>query len=219
MSEFLAAALSLPTVVFTVMLGCFLVYALLTLAGALDIEWLDGLLGIDDVDDSFLEGGLHAMGVAGIPITVFAGVSCTFAWLLSIAAMKFLPDATLVKVGAGLGAAILGMLLGSRAVRPFRGIFVTADGPHREQLVGKICTIRSLQVDDARGTAEIGDFIAEVRCFRENALTLGSKAIVYDYDTDQGIYHVGPIDESIADVDKVLAGTSSSRSSQLTSSS
>lgn len=209
MSEFLAAALSLPTVVFTVLLGGFVVYALLTLAGALDIEWLDALLGIDDVDDSVLEGGLHAMGVTGIPITIFAGVSCTFAWLLSIGAMKFLPDAALVKVGVGLGATILGMLLGSRAVRPFRGIFVTADGPHRKELVGKICTVRSLQVDDARGTAEIGDFIAEVRCFRENALTLGSKAIVYDYDQDKGIYHVGPIDESIADVDKALAGSSS----------
>lgn len=217
MSEFLAAALSLPTVVFTAMLGCFLVYALLTLAGALDIEWLDGLLGIDDVDDSVLEGGLQAIGVTGIPITIFAGVSCTFAWLLSIAGMKFLPDAALVKIGVGLGAAILGMLLGSRAVRPFRGIFVTADGPHRKQLVGKICTVRSLQVDDNRGTAEIGDFIAEVRCFRENTLTLGSKAIVYDYDMDKGIYHVGPIDESIADVDKALAagGTNPSRSSQL----
>ena len=35
--------------------------------------------------------------------------------------------------------------------------------------------------------------IAEVRCFRENELTLGSKAIVYDYDADNGVYHVGPV--------------------------
>jgi len=197
MSAFLAAALSFPTVVFTVLLGFFLVYALLTLAGALDIEWLDGILGVDDVNDSVLEGGLQAFGVTGIPLTIFAGVSTIFAWLFSIAGMKFLPDVTLVKVGVGLGAAVVGMAIGSRAVRPFRRLFVTAGGPSRKQLVGKICTIRSLHVTDNLGTAEVGDSVAEVRCFRENELTVGSKAIVYDYDSEQGTYHVGPIDPSI----------------------
>lgn len=199
MSAFLAAALSLPTVVFTVLLGFFLLYAVLTLLGALDMEWLDGLLGIDDVNDSVLEGGLHALGVSGIPMTLFAGVSCIFAWLLSFAGMKFLPDATLVKIGVGLGAAALGLFIGSRAVRPFRSFFTTAPAPTRREHVGKICTIRSLQVSDALGTAEIGDLVADVRCFRENDLTVGSKAIVYDYDSDSGTYHVGPIDPSITE--------------------
>jgi hypothetical protein len=198
MSAFLAAALSLPTVLFTVLLGFFLIYSILTLLGALDFEWLDGLLGIDDVNDSVLEGGLHAMGVTGIPLTLFAGVSCIFAWLASFAGMKFLPDTTLVKVGVGLGAALLGLAIGSRAVRPFRSFFTTAPGPTRKELVGKVCTIRSLHVNDSLGTAEIGDLVADVRCFRENDLTLGSKAIVYDYDSESGTYHVGPIDPSIA---------------------
>lgn len=197
MSAFLAAALSLPTVVFTALLVFFVIYAVLTLAGALDIEWLDGLLGVDDVNDSVLEGGLHALGVTGIPLTIFAGVSCTFAWLLSFAGMKFLPDTTLVKLGVGLGAALLGLGIGARAVRPFRRLFTTATGPHRRELVGKICTIRSLQVSDRAGTAEIGDLVAEVRCFRDNQLTIGSKAIVYDYDSESGTYSVGPIDPSI----------------------
>ena len=197
MSMFLAAALSLPTVVFTVLLGFFLIYALLTLLGALDIEWLDGLLGVDDVNDSVLEGGLHALGVTGIPLTIFAGVSTIFAWLLSFAGMKFLPESLLVKIAVGIGAAALGLFIGARAVRPFRGLFLTAAGPERKQLVGKICTIRSLHVNDNLGTAELGDVVAEVRCFRENELTVGSKAIVYDYDPSQGTYHVGPLDPSI----------------------
>jgi hypothetical protein len=204
MSAFLAAALSLPTVVFTVLLAFFLVYSVLTLLGALDIEWLDGLLGIDDVNDSVLEGGLHALGVTGIPMTLFGGVSTIFAWLVSFAAMKFLPDATLVKVGVGLGSVIVGLLIGSRIVRPFRSFFATAGGQHRHELVGKICTIRSLQVNDTRGTADVGDLVAEVRCFRENELTVGSKAIVYDYDAEQGLYYVGPIADSVADVDRAL---------------
>lgn len=198
MSAFIAAALSLPTVVFTVLLGFFLVYAVLTLLGALDIEWLDGLLGVDDVNDSVLEGALHALGVTGIPLTIFGGVSTTFAWLLSFAGMKFLPDFTIVKLGVGLGAAILGVAIGAFAVRPFRRLFQSAVGPHRKELVGRICTIRSLHVSETLGTAELGDVVAEVRCFRDNQLTIGSKAIVYDYDPQQGTYHVGPIDPSIA---------------------
>ena len=204
MSAFLAAALSLPTVFFTVLVGFFLVYAVLTLLGALDMEWLDGLLGIDDVDDSVLEGALHALGVAGIPVTILGGVSSIFAWMLSFAGMKFLPDLALVKLGVGIGAAVLGVAIASRAVRPFRSFFSTAPAPTRKELVGKICTIRSLQVTDSGGTAEIGGLVADVRCFRENDLTIGSKAIVYDYDAETGIYHVGPIADSIADVDKTL---------------
>ena len=186
MSAFLDAALSLPTVVFTGVLGFFLFYALLTIVGALDIEWLDGVL---DVDDTGWD--------AGVPLAVVVGVSSVFAWLTSFAAMKFLPETALVKIGVGLGAAVIGALVGGRVCRPFRTFFNVAEGPRRAEIVGKVCTIRSMQVSDGAGTAEIGDFIAEVRCFRPNELTVGSKAIVYEYDSQQGTYHVGPLDPSI----------------------
>lgn len=187
MSAFLAAALSLPTVLFTALLGLFLVYAVLTILGALDIEWLDAAL---DVDDTGWD--------AGVPLVVVIGVSSVFAWLTSFTAMKFLPGTPLVKLGVAIGAAGLGAFFGGAVCRPFRRFFITTEGPHRKALVGKICTIRSLKVSDASGTADVGDLVAEVRCFRDNELTVGSKAIVYDYDAQQGTYHVGPIDPSIA---------------------
>lgn len=188
MSAFLAAALSLPTVVFTALLGFFLLYALLTIVGALDIEWLDGVL---DVDDTGWD--------TGVPLAVVVGVSTVFAWLTSLAAMKFLPGTALVQIGVGLGAAVAGALLGGRACRPFRRFFTVTEGPRRQALVGKICTIRSLKVGEDTGTADVGDLVAEVRCFRENELTVGSKAIVYDYDSTAGTYHVGPVDPSITE--------------------
>jgi len=188
MSTFLTAALSAPTVVFTVLIGFFLIYAALTLLGALDMDQLDSVFDFDSSGGDWL---------AGIPIAVVIGVSSVFAWMLSFGAMRFLPDTVLVQIGAGIGSAAIGLGLGLRAVRPFRSLFTTAKGPHRKELVGKICTIRSLRVTESSGTADVGDLVAEVRCFRDNELTLGSKAIVYDYDSKEGTYHVGPIDPSI----------------------
>lgn len=214
MSAFIASALAFPTVVFTVLLACFVLYALATLIGAADIEWLDGLLGIDNVNDTALESALSALGIAGVPLTIFGGVSSAIAWLSSYIADRFLPDAMLIDSGIGVGAALLGLALGAVALRPFRRMFEEASGPTRNQYVGRICTIRSLHVNADSGTAEIGDLVAEVRCFRENDLALGSKAIVYDYDPREGTYHVGPIDASIADADPAAIIAHGSRTPQ-----
>jgi hypothetical protein len=203
MSAFLDAILAFPTVVFTVLVVLFVLYAAATLLGALDIEWLDSLLDIDHVEDSVLEGALSFFGVAGIPITIFGGVASILAWVTSIFATKLLPDMVALDVIVLIGSGVIGLALGGIAVRPLRGVFNMPPAPQRKQIVGKVCTIRSLRVDGGSGTAEVADggsgFIAEVRCFRDNELTRGSKAIVYDYDHQQGIYHVGPIDPSIVD--------------------
>ncbi|HYH06060.1 MAG TPA: hypothetical protein VEK11_03270 [Thermoanaerobaculia bacterium] len=198
MSAFLAAVLSFPTVVFTVLLGLFLLYAIAALIGALDFHALDGILGIHDASTGALEGVLHAFGVTGVPLTLFAGAVSLVGWTTAYLGDRFLPDSTPVDTGIFVGASVLGLVLGSRIVRPLRHAFVDAEGPHNRQLVGKICTIRSLRVSDNAGTAEVGDVVAEVRCFRENDLTLGSKAVVYDYDDQKNLYHVGPIDPTIA---------------------
>lgn len=200
MTAFFVAAFSYPTVIFTALLIFFVLYAAATLFGAADVEWLDNVFGVDDVSDSSLEGVLGSLGVTGIPLTIFAGVATVFAWLASFAGMYFLGSSNLL-VGTlvGLGAGIGGLVFGGLALRPMRRLFTTPPAPLRSALVGKICTIRSLRVDDTSGTAEVEEsgFVAEVRCFRENELTLGSKAVVYDYDSEHGIYHVGPIDPSI----------------------
>jgi hypothetical protein len=207
MASFLTAILAFPTVVFTVLVGLFLLYAIATLVGALDIHWLDGVIGIDHAPDSVLEGALNFLGVAGIPLTIFGGVSSVFAWVTSIAATKFLPGSVAMSVAVLIGSAVAGLVLGGLAVRPMRGIFTTPVGASRKQIVGKICTVRSLRVSETSGTAEVNDggagFIAEIRCFRDNQLTLGSKAIVYDYDHKNDLFHVGPIDPSIVDADLV----------------
>lgn len=180
MSAFIAAVLAFPTVVFTVCVAFFILYAVAVAAGVADTDW--------DVE----------VFDAGVPVVLFGGIASIFAWLGSYVADRFLPDTLLIDSGIGLAAGLLGVGLSAVAVRPLRHVFETAPARSRNELVGKVCTIRSLRVDEEAGTAEVGDYIAEVRCFRKNELTLGSPAIVYDYDSDRGVYHVGPIDPSIA---------------------
>ena len=195
MGTFLAAALSFPTVIFTALLGLFFLYALATIFGITDFEAFDEVTDLDDY-------------TFGIPLVIFIGVTSLFAWLLSFLAMRFLPDFTGVRFLVGAGAAMGGTAGAWVALRPLRKLFTTTTGPSRSAIVGKICTIRSLRVDGANGSAEVEDggagFIAEVRCFRENAMSRGDKAIIYDYDSKNGVYHVGPIDASIAGVDATL---------------
>lgn len=193
MSAFLAGVVAFPTVIFTVLLLAFLLYAVAAMLGALELEWLDSLFGSESLDAAS-DGGF----LAGVPVAIVIGVSSVFAWLISFTAMKFLPEALIVKIVVGLVAAGAGLLFGSFAVRPLRPVFVTAEGQHRKQFIGKICTIRSLKVDETSGTADVGDLVAEVRCFRENSLTRGSKAIVYEYDAETGTYHVGPLDSGVS---------------------
>jgi hypothetical protein len=210
-SAFIAAAFAFPTVVFTVLLILFLAYALLVIAGAVSIDAIDGALGVDDIpDDGVLDGAMDLFGVQGIPLTIFGGVSTLIAWFTSFLSMRFLGG--FMPAGAlgivlesllGFACFLFGLFAGSRAVKPLRPIFVTAAAPGRASLVGKVCTIRSLRVDEKTGTAEVSDggagFIAEVRCLRENQLTRDSRAIIYDYDPDEGIYRVGPLDRALTD--------------------
>jgi hypothetical protein len=191
MQAFLESAFAFPTVVFTVALILFLIYALVTtlLPGA-----AEGTEAAFDAD---------ALDVAGVPLAILGGVVAAIGWLCSYFAMRFLRDTGGIAASAlvAIVSVALGLWVGSKAVKPLRPLFAPPTAPRRSEIVGKVCTIRSLRVDEKQGTAEVEDggagFIAEVRCLRENELTIGSKAVVYEYDSNDGTYKVGPADRAL----------------------
>lgn len=67
MVEFLATILSFPTIVFTLLLAVVLLYWLVVIAGAVDLDFLDGILGLDAVESAFdgamesLDGALESL--------------------------------------------------------------------------------------------------------------------------------------------------------------
>lgn len=60
MVEFLATILSFPTIVFTLLLAVVLLYWLVVIAGAVDLDFLDGILGLDAVESAF-DGAMESL--------------------------------------------------------------------------------------------------------------------------------------------------------------
>jgi hypothetical protein len=196
MSAFLAATFAFPTVVFTVAVFLFVVYACLKMVGfAVDaITDMFDFFGDPDADGNVLD----VMGVSGIPASIVLGISSIFAWMASFLTMRFYGDdlsSPIAKILVLLGAALAGFLLAALTLRPFKPLFAPPQATRRAALVGKTCVIRSMKVDAVNGTAEVDDgaagFILEVRCPRENNFTIGSKAVVQAYDPADGTYKVG----------------------------
>jgi hypothetical protein len=193
MGAFIHAAFAFPTVVYTVAVSLFLLYAALKMFG-FTLSAIADVFDFVDFDGADGEGHnfLDTMGVEGVPKTIVFGVTSIFGWLASYLGMKFLGWNGWV---VGILAFAAGFLLATLVLRPFRPLFAPPQATRRTELVGRSCVIRSTRVDATTGLAEVDDggagFLAEVRCLRENNFTVGSKALVKQYDPANGTFLVG----------------------------
>ncbi len=186
LGQFLAVALSFPSVVYTVLLGIALAYWVFVMVGALHIDLLgdgvgDGLEGAGHADagdasdagdagdgghgehDGALTGLLASLKLRSAPATVVLSILLLFSWLLSVLGMQTaaanLPADVLsiTKFGVMLLAPLLSLPLTSIAVRPMARIFVPPVTTGNPDLVGKVCTVRTGTVTDRFGEALLED--------------------------------------------------------------
>ena len=227
MGDFLAACLSFPTVVFSLFLCLALLYWLCVLAGALDLDVFDldvdagADLGVDgDVD---VEAGdshgvfadiLQRFDLTEIPLTVSASLFLLTAWLTSF---------TLVELGGAwttafvwgsvvaVASATASLFVTSRLARVLKPLFRTHVAPRRSSLIGQVCEITTLRVDDDYGQAEVQDggagLLIQVRSSNADQLSRGSAALIFDYDADREVFHVKPMEAAAAVDDGVLVAT------------
>lgn len=193
MGALFASTFAFPTVVFTVGIVLFLVYAGLKMLG-FTLSAVADLF--DFLDFSGTEGDGHnfldTIGVEGVPRTIVFGVTSIFGWLASYLGMKYFGGPGWAVL---IGALVVGFLCATVVLRPFKPLFAPPAATKRSELIGRTCVIRSTKVDAVFGTAEVDDggsgFLAEVRCRRENNFTVGSKAVVQEYDPNAGTYLIG----------------------------
>jgi len=185
MEEFLATALSMPTLAFTGLLGLVVLYWLSVMLGALDLEVLDFDLGADGADgavDGALEGGaegameadlevgdvgglagvLSALGLRHAPLTVVLSLLVLFGWLGTFFGSRYL--APVLPLGGFLSALVVTLAalalatpLTSLLTRPMAPLFRVRAARGNRDLVGQVVKIRTGNVDARFGQAELKD--------------------------------------------------------------
>lgn len=191
MGEFVDAALSFPTIVFSFLLAAVLVYWLLVLLGTLDIE-----IGDLDVGDG--------LGLGGVPVTVTASVLVVISWFVSLAGGvlvgAFEPGAfvrVLLGVGVLVVAVAVGLLVARVVAVPLRRLYAPGGEASRNDFVGRECVIRTGRVTGEFGQAEVtavdgSSAIVQVRQTGEHELSNGRRALIFDYDIDGEFFWVAP---------------------------
>ncbi|MBF6134697.1 hypothetical protein IU501_17005 [Nocardia otitidiscaviarum] len=204
MREFLTATLTFPTVVFSFALIVVVAYWLAVLAGGADPDLFD-----TDSDTGGSAIG-DRWGLSGVPVSIIVSILIALAWFLCLAGATLTRELNLtgfLAFCAGVAVLVVAVpmsVLGTRAiVVPLRRLFAPAAEPSRNDLVGRVCVIRTGRVGPDFGQAELispdgSSAIIQVRQSAQHAaetpLAHGVSAIVYDYDSATETFLVAPLE-------------------------
>jgi hypothetical protein len=221
-AAFLTLVTTFPVVVYTVLLGASLVYWVFVVIGAVsfDSHHADGGLDLDgdgipdhlqhaDGADGHHEGGglagmMAALKLRSAPATVVLSILVLFSWLLAIVGLQLLSGVVFVEAMGAVkllllfAAPILALFPTSIAIRPLAKIFAPPKAVANQDLVGKLCTIRTGTVTDKFGEATLDDggagLVVRVRVDTGQKLGRGEQAVIVGYDDERREYTVAPMD-------------------------
>jgi hypothetical protein len=217
MTDFLSAATSFPTIIFTVLLGVVLVYWLIALfSGGLEVGTggggggsLEALDGIGSGGGGFFSSIFEALGIGTVPTAIVASLLVVFAWFFSLVGTSFIDTlalsagvAAVLTAGVVVTAMALSAVLTIFATKPIGRLFVHTEGQGRHSLVGRTCVVRTQRVDDSFGQAEVTDFegaslVVDVRAANGHEFSRGDVALVIAFDDDADAFLIAPADQSL----------------------
>jgi hypothetical protein len=152
-------------------------------------------------------GGL---GYGEVPRVLSLSLLIFFGWSSSLAALWLYPPLAGIAeralwIGAGLSALFFAFAFGAAAlaVRPINKLLVAGAGPRRNDLVGKLCTVRTQRVDDGFGQAEVdhASSLVQVRELFGRSFKYGQRALIYDYDEEREVFLIAPFDPVSGKID------------------
>lgn len=202
MGELLDASFSFPAVIFSVLMVLVIVYWLIVLIGALDIDLLDADADVDA--GGGLAGLLSGIGLGGVPVMVALSLLIAFAWFTSLVGTVLVSG--LLRVAVIIAALVVGWIAARVLVSPLRRLFPDDKAPSRHDFVGKLCLIKTSRVDTEFGQAEVtaadgSTAIIQVRRHDADAptepLSAGNAALIFEYDIDGEFFWVTPYDSSL----------------------
>ncbi|MFF2653078.1 hypothetical protein [Streptomyces sp. NPDC058045] len=209
MAEFTQAALGFPAALFTAALVVVVAFWLLVLFGVAEHDSFDS-----DVDVHATE----ALGMGGVPVTVWVSLSTALAWFASLTGSVLLDRSGtgplthfLLDLAVLAGSLIAAWAVTRLLVRPLRHLFPDEPGPSRADFVGSSCVIRTGRVDAAFGQAEVtasdgSSALVQVRQTGGEPLGMGSTGLLYEYDAEGEFFWVAAPPPGLDELPEAASG-------------
>lgn len=202
MELFLQIALAFPTVVFSVLLAVALLYWLLAMLGAIDLDILDvaQVPEGESVELGGVAGLLMKWGLDGVPMTLILSAIIGVGWLLCYFAdyflIRHLPlDSSRYLFGsvAVVGAFLLAVPTAGALLHPLKPLFAKVKPVSSESLLGRSAVIRSPVVSESQGQAHVDDggagLILQVRA-GEGEFKRGDRVLLVEYVEAHNAYRI-----------------------------
>lgn len=181
-----------------------------------DVADGDGLDGDGHGHHGALSGMMASLKLRSAPATVVLSLLVLFSWLFSALAMQAAEKAFssdllgFVRVAVFLLAPVVALPFTSLAVRPLAHVFAPPTVAARQDLVGKVCTIRTGTVTERFGEAMLEDggagLVVRVRVELASGekLARGDHAVIVGYDEETQEFTVARMDDDLVPAPKRL---------------
>ncbi|WP_326636420.1 DUF1449 family protein [Streptosporangium sp. NBC_01755] len=192
MGQFVDAALSFPTVLFTFLLLVIIAYWVLVVFG---LFGFDGDAG-DGSETAGATGLLSGLGLGGVPAALVVSLLVVVAWFASLVGGALFTG-TPALVAVLIAALICAWACTRLIVLPLRRLIPKERVPSRADFVGRACVIRTSRVGTDFGQAEVtapdgSSALVQVRQTGDDAFAAGSTALIFAYDSPGEFFWVMP---------------------------
>lgn len=201
MNAFLHTALTLPTLLYSIVLAVCVLYWLLAATGLADADGPDGLLGGDgDGDASGIAAMLAKLGLSGVPMMIVLTVLAFIGWLgtyfVQLLVLQHLPTMLRVLVGLGVAVAMLvpGAFVTSLLLRPLSRLLLSLRPPVEPSILGRVAIVSTPSVDAGYGQATMDDggagLVLQIRHPDPARFKRGDRVVLIEYLGEQHAYRV-----------------------------
>jgi len=200
MGQFVDAALSFPTVLFTFLLLVIIAYWVLVVAGVFGFDGDSGDGG-DGGEATGATGFLGGLGLGGVPAAVVVSLLVVVAWFASLVGGTLFTS-TPALVAVLVAALVCAWACTRLVVLALRRLIPKEHVPSRAHFVGRVCVIRTRRVGRDFGQAEVtsadgSSALVQVRQTGDEDFAAGGTALIFAYDSLGEFFWVMPYDAEL----------------------
>lgn len=200
---------------YTVLLSLAVMYWIVIILGAIDLEFFDidfdlGGEGEGAADAAaasatgIFQGFGRFLNLGTVPVGIVASFVVVKMWLLAFGYYAFIAPffnivpALVLWLPVFVVALFSSLLLTGLTTIPLRKVFSGRAEKGGGSLVGEVCTVCTSKVTEKFGQAHLErrgpELLLNVVCNEENRLAKGSTALIIAFDDSRGVYEVKPFE-------------------------